>query len=158
MSRRHRTHRTGILALALALAAPAALAAQGIPANAPPLRTSLADLATLRATYVDAFNKKDAAAVTALYADDAVVILEDGQMLNGGLEIGARMAAEAPNWPHAVAESDTTRVYGSTAVDLGTWTVHPADGGEMKFRYVTMLRRGLNGWKITHVSLVPMNE
>lgn len=157
MSRRHRTHRAATLVLALALAAPAALAAQGIPANAPPLRTSMADLATLRATYVDAFNKKDAAAVTALYADDAVVIMEDGQMLSGGLEIGAAMAAEAPNWPHAVAESDTTRVYGSTAVDLGTWTVHPADGGELKFRYVTILRRGLNGWKITHVSLVPID-
>ena len=156
MSRRQRTHRAVSLLLALAVATPAALAAQGIPANAPALRTSLSDLATLRSTYVDAFNKKDAAAVTALYADDAVVILEDGQMLNGGLEIRSAMAEEAPTWPHAVIESDTTRVYGGTAVDLGTWTVHPTDGGELKFRYVTILRRGIGGWKITHVSLVPM--
>lgn len=156
MSRRQRTHRAVSLLLALAVATPAALAAQGIPANAPALRTAMSDLATLRSTYVDAFNKKDAAAVTELYADDAVVIMEDGQMLNGGLEIRSAMAEQAPTWPHAVVESDTTRVYGGTAVDLGTWTVHPADGGEMKFRYVTILRRGISGWKITHVSLVPM--
>lgn len=156
MSSWHRTHRAVTLALAVAVSTPAVVAAQGIPANAPALRTAMSDLATLRATYVDAFNKKDAAAVTALYADDAVVISEDGSLMNGSLEIGAAMAAEAPTWPHAVIESDTTRVYGSTAVDLGTWTAHPADGGEMKFRYVTMLRRGLGGWKITHVSLVPI--
>ncbi len=156
MTSRHRSLRTAALAVAVALAAPAALAAQGIPANAPALRTAMSDLATLRATYVDAFNSKDAAGVTALYADDAVVIMDDGRMLSGGLEIRAAMAEEAPTWPHAVIESDTTRVYGSTAVDLGTWTVHPADGGEMKFRYVTLLRRGISGWKIIHVSLVPM--
>ena len=156
MSRRQRTHHAVSLVLALAVAAPTALVAQGIPANAPALRTALSDLATLRSTYVDAFNKKDAAEVTSLYADDAVVIMEDGTLLNGGLEIRAAMAEAAPTWPHAVIESDTTRVFGSTAVDLGTWTAHPADGGELKFRYVTILRRGLDGWKITHVSLVPL--
>lgn len=156
MSRRQRSHRVVSLVFALAVAAPAALVAQGIPANAPALRTSLSDIATVRSTYVDAFNKKDAASVSALYADDAVWITDEGQLLNGGLEIRAHLTAEAASWPHAVIESDTTRVFGSTAVDLGTWTVHPADGGEMKFRYVTILRRGLDGWKITHVSVVPM--
>jgi uncharacterized protein (TIGR02246 family) len=136
--------------------APAALAAQGIPANAPALRTAMSDIATLRATYAEAFNNKDAAAVTALYADDAVVIMADGQLLNGGLEIRSAMAEQAPTWPHMVIESDTTRVFGGTAVDLGTTTVHPADGGEMKHRYVVILRRGIEGWKITHVTQVLM--
>jgi len=136
------------------LALPGVGTAQGVAPGRVPLRTALADLATLRTEYADAFNKKDAAAVTAMYANDAVLIFPDGTMLSGRSEIGKRMSDDAKTWPHAVIKSDTVRVYGATAVDIGQWITHPAEGGETSLRYVTVSRRGMNGWKIEHVVLV----
>src|SRR5688500_7582412 len=114
-----RTPMSRALLLALMLV-PSAVFAQGVAADRARLRTALDDLRALRTEYVEAFNKKDAAAVTALYADDAILIQADGAMLVGSEAIGKAMADSASAWPHAVIASDTTRVYGSTAVDVGT--------------------------------------
>jgi len=139
---------------AVLLAVPAIAAAQGVAPGRAALRTAHTELATLRTAYVDAFNKKDAAAVTAMYAPNAVMILPDGTMLTGKTEIGKRMADEAKGWPHAVVKSDTVRVYGATAVDIGQWVTHPEGGGEQVSRYVTVSRRDMKGWKIEHVVVV----
>ena len=154
MSRTAWLSRAVPLVLALGLALPSVAAAQGIEEPRIPLRTALSELATMRTEYVEAFNKKDAAAVAAMYESDATVILGDG--LVKGDAIGAAMAEAAPNWPHAVIASDTVRVYGNTAVDVGTWTVHPAGGGEQVFLYQTVSRRGMSGWKIVAVSVTPV--
>ena len=140
---------------AMLLVIPTVAAAQGVAPGRVPLRTALTDLATLRTEYVDAFNKKDASAVTGMYANDAVLILPDGTMLSGQAEIGKRMADDAKTWPHAVIKSDTVRVYGATAVDIGQWVTHPEGGGEQVARYVSIARRGMKGWKIHHAVLVP---
>jgi uncharacterized protein (TIGR02246 family) len=150
-----RTPMSRALLLALMLV-PSAVFAQGVAADRARLRTALDDLRALRTEYVEAFNKKDAATVTALYADDAILIQADGAMLVGSEAIGKAMADSASTWPHAVIASDTTRVYGSTAVDVGTWTVHPTGGAEQRARYTTVLRRGMRGWKITHVVVMPV--
>ena len=139
---------------AVLLTVPAVALAQGVTPGRAPLRTTHTELATLRTEYVDAFNKKDAAAVTAMYAANAVLILPDGTMLTGREEIGKRMADEAKGWPHAVIKSDTVRVYGATAVDIGQWVTHPEGGGEQLSRYVTVARKGLKGWKIEHLVVV----
>jgi uncharacterized protein (TIGR02246 family) len=130
---------------------PSVALAQGVAADRARLRTALDDLRALRTEYIEAYNKKDANAVTNLYADDAILIQPDGTMLTGTEEIGKAMADAAPNWAHAVISSDTTRVYGSTAVDIGTFTTHPAGGAEVVNRYTSVLRRGMRGWKLTHV-------
>ena len=145
------------LLLAFGLAAPAVGAAQGIEEPRIPLRTALAELNTLRTEYVDAFNAKDAATVTNLYSSDAILVLPNGMMIQGDSAIRAGMTAEAPTWPHAVLASDTVSVYGNTAVDVGTWTTHPAGGGEEVVRYMTVLRRNMNGWKITRLALTPVH-
>ena len=142
--------------LVVATAALASAAhAQGVEPNRTPLRTTLAEIGTVRTEYVDAFNKKDAKAVAAMYTSNAVQIQADGTVINGGAAIAEGMAKEAPTWPHAVIKSDTVYVYGSTAVDMGTWTVHPKEGGEVVSRYITVLRKDMRGWKLANVVVVP---
>ena len=62
---------------------PSLAAAQGIEPDRQRLRTALDDIRTLRTEYAEAFNNKDAAAVSAMYADDGMVIQPDGSMLSG---------------------------------------------------------------------------
>ena len=143
-----------LLVLTAALS-PAVVSAQGVEPNRTPLRTTLQELTTLRSAYVDAFNKKDHKAVSEMYTVNAIQIQPDGVVLNGAAAIRQSMASNAPNWSHAVIESDTVYVYGSTAVDVGTWTEHPKDGGENVTRYVTVLRKDMRGWKVANVVLVP---
>lgn len=154
MSRSRWSTRAVPLLLSFALTAPSVAVAQGIEEPRIPLRTALAELSTLRTEYVDAFNRKDAAAVASMYDSDATLISDQGSM-KGGEAIREMMTTEAPTWPHAVIASDTVRVYGNTAVDVGTWTVHPADGGEMVMRYMSVLRRSMSGWKLVSVAVVP---
>jgi ketosteroid isomerase-like protein len=93
-----------------------------------------------------------------MYLDEAIVIRPDGSQLVGAKAIGEALKADAPTWPHMVLTSDTVRVYGGTALDFGTVTTHPKDGGENVSHYLAVLRRGLRGWKIAAVSQVPVTE
>lgn len=146
------------LMLFLLVLVPSVASAQGIAADRQRLRTAMDDLRALRTEYVEMYNKKDAAGITNLYADDAILIQPDGTMLTGTEEIGKAMADDSKNWAHAVITSDTLRVYGSTAVDIGTFTTHPAGGAEQVSRYTSVLRRGINGWKLTHVVVMVPNK
>ncbi len=87
---------------ALLMAIPVLAHAQGVASGRSPLRTPQTDLATLRSEYVDAHNKKDAATMTAMFANDAVLILPDGSMLSGRAEIGKYLADGAKTSAHAV--------------------------------------------------------
>lgn len=155
MSLRNWYRRAVPLVLAASVLVPSIAVGQGIESPRIPLRTALNDIATLRASYVDAYNGKDAKAVNAMYADDAIVVSEDGALVMGRADI-AKAMGDAANWPHAVIHSDSVRVYGATAVDVGTFTAHPAEGGEMKSRYLVVLRHDMNGWKLVYAAEVPM--
>lgn len=144
------------LALSACVLVPSIAAGQGIDRPRIPLRTALADIATLRTAYVDAFNAHDAKAVSAMYTKDAIAINEDGTTAWGMAEIAKANSAGADAWPHAVIKSDTVKVYGATAVDVGTWTTHPKEGGEMVTRYLAVLRHDMNGWKVQYVANVPV--
>ncbi len=143
------------LLLALLAVAPMALQAQ-IAADRVPLRTALADIGTLRTEYAEAYNKKDAAAVAKLYTKDAVSIGADGTVLEGNDAISGALAAGASTFPHMVITSDTVQVFGATAIDQGLATMHPAGGGEIKARYLVVLRRDMNGWKIHRHTTIPL--
>lgn len=142
------------LALALSLAIPAIAPGQGVPEPHVPLSTTLGNIAKVRAGYAAAFNAKNATAVTGMYTADASYIDADGSVAMGTQEIGARMASAAPNWPHAVVTSQMVKVYGATAIDVGTVTLHPQEGNDIVSRYLAVMRHDVDGWKYQSVALV----
>jgi uncharacterized protein (TIGR02246 family) len=143
------------LLAALAFIATSLASAQGIEAPRVPLRTALNEINTLRAEYASAYNKKDAAALTAMYLPDAVVIRADGSTLLGQAAIGKALGEEAASWGQTTISSDTVRVFGNTAWDVGTLN-NAKPGGEARVsHYLVVLRRGLQQWKISSVAVVP---
>jgi ketosteroid isomerase-like protein len=129
--------------------------AQGVEAPRLPLRTALDELGTFRAEYAEAYNRKDGAAVSAMYAPDAIVIESDGTVLNGAQEISAKLKDSSAS-PHIVIESDSVKVFGNTAVDVGTVRMHPEGGAEMVAHYLVVLRRNMQNWKLVSVAVVPV--
>jgi len=143
------------LAVGLALALTSSGAAQGVEQPRVPLRTALAELNTLRSTYGDLYNKKDAAALSAMYLPDAVVIRGDGTTLLGQAAIGKALGEDAAGWKQITLASDTTRVFGNTAWDVGTMR---SGSDATVSRYLVVLRRGVTEWKISSLAVVPMTS
>ena len=156
MSLRNWCRRAVPLVVAASVVVPSIVVGQGIDSPRIPLRTALADINTLRVGYAESFNARDASAVAGAYADDAIVIGTDGQVYAGKDAISKMLSSGADNWPHVVIKSDSVRVYGATAIDVGTWTEHPAGGGEMVSRYLVVLRHDMNGWKLMYAADVPV--
>jgi uncharacterized protein (TIGR02246 family) len=146
------------LIAALAFVAPSLARAQGIEAPRIPLRTALKEINTLRAEYASAYNSKDAAGLTAMYLPDAIVIRGDGSTLRGRAAIGKAMAEEAASWHQITISSDTVRVFGNTAWDVGTLSDQGSDSEAKVSRYLVVLRRGLQEWNISSVAVVPQTR
>lgn len=154
---RHRWWRPAFqLALVAGFSIPAIASGQGIPKGHVPVSTTLGDIAKLRTAYGEAWNAKDAKTLNAMFTADATVIDADGSVASGWKEIAKKNEDAAPNWPHTVITSQSVKVYGTTAVDVGTVAMHPADGGEMKYHYLVVLRHGVNGWKLQDVAVSPI--
>ncbi|MGH7497989.1 MAG: YybH family protein [Gemmatimonadales bacterium] len=143
------------LAVSLVFVAPSIAGAQGIEKPRIPLMTALDEIRDLREAYADAFNRKDTVTVVGMYAPDAIVIQADGSVLVGKDAIRKSMGAEAPTWPHMTINSDSVRVVGHTAWDIGTTHSQDAAGGEQVSHYLVVLRRGLKYWKVNSVAVVP---
>lgn len=141
------------VAALLLLAAPAAMA-QGVEAPRLPLRTALDELNTVRTEYAEAYNAKNAAAVTDMYAEDAITVTTEGMVIKGKAAIGKAFSDGVKNWPHMVIESDSVRVYGNTAIDVGTLRLHAEGSPEQVARYTVVLRRGMQVWKLVSVASV----
>lgn len=155
MSLRHRIVATAVFGLVFVT--PGVVAAQ-IEEGRVPLQTAMSELERFRGRYAELFNQKNVQDLTAMYAEDAVVITADGTVAAGREAIAAAMAAAAPTWPHMVIESDSVRVWGNTATDFGTVKEHPAGGGEVVSRYLVVLRRGYQDWSLVHVAQVPVKD
>lgn len=127
---------------------------QGIEQPRVPLRKAVDELRVFRQAYADAFNKKDSTTVASMYSQDATLISEDG-VLVGAEAIRKSLSAEAPNWPQMRINSDTLRVVGNTAWDIGTTHATGQGGDERVSHYLVVLRRGMKDWKINSLALVP---
>ena len=154
----HRTWSSLPLVAALAFVGTSLARAQGVEQPRVPLRTAIIEINTLRAEYADAYNKKAAAALTAVYLPDAVMVRPDGSTLLGRAAIGTALAEEAASWGHATITSDTMRVFGNTAWDVGTLSDRGSDGNATVSRYLVVLRRGIQEWKISSLSVVPQTH
>ena len=143
------------LALLLISVGPSAVAGQGIERPRVPLRKAIDELRVLREGYADAFNKKDTTTVAGMYSPDAILIRTDGSVLVGRDAIAKWIGTEAPNWPQMTLTSDSLRVAGNTAWDVGTTRVKGPGGEARVTHYLAVLRRGLNYWKINSLASVP---
>ena len=153
------THRSPMaslpLALALALLMPSLAAAQGIEAPRVPLRTALKEINTLRAEYAALYNKKDTAALSAMYLPDVIAIRPDGSTLMGRAAVSKAFSEEAAGWGQITLASDSTRVFGNTAWDVGSMSSKGSDGDQHVQRYLVVLRRGIQTWQISSLAVVP---
>lgn len=148
------------LLVTLASVAPSTASAQ-IPDDMIPLQTVISETNRFRAEYADHFNKKDVAGLMTLYAADAIFTAEGGTRYTGQAEITAYFTAMAATMPHIVVTSEGLLSYGGTAIDMGTITMHPPGGGEVKSRYLAVLRRELGGagnWDLVRVARTPVTK
>ncbi len=143
------------VATALACLAPSIASGQGIKRPTTPVRTARDELREFREAYAAAYNKKDTVSVADMYGPNAVVIQGDGTVLMGQDAIRSAVAERAPKWTQITITSDTLRVVGTTAWDVGTSRTQGPDGGEQVSHYLTVLRRGLKAWKIDRLAVVP---
>jgi ketosteroid isomerase-like protein len=90
-----------------------------------------------------------------MYLPDAVVIRADGSTLLGQAAIGKALGEEAASWGRTTISSDTVRVFGNTAWDVGTLNNAKPGGEASVSHYLVVLRRGLQEWKISSVAVVP---
>jgi uncharacterized protein (TIGR02246 family) len=141
------------LTMSLVFLLPNLARGQGIEKPRVAVRTALDELRALRAEYSEAFNKKDTATLVDMYAPDATVIRGDGTMLTGKEAI--QKSIEAGPWQKMSIESDTVRVFGNTAVDVGTVRMSRSEGGDDVSHYLVVLRRGVKVWKINSLAAVP---
>ncbi len=139
----------------LVLLSPPVLAAQGIDADRARLRTAIDEIGTVRSEYADAFTRNDSKALAAVYTADAVIISGDGTMSASPDQIRSLLDNAVARLGKVAITSDTVRVYGKTAVDIGRLVAQVETGGEEASRYVAVLRKGLRGWKLAHVVTVP---
>jgi uncharacterized protein (TIGR02246 family) len=128
---------------------------QGIERPRVPLRTARDELRVFREAYAEAYNKKDTVSVAGMYTPDAVVIQSNGDVVMGHDAIQKAIADNAPKWTQITITSDTLRVVGNTAWDVGTSRTQRSEGGEQVSHYLTVLRRGLKSWKIDRLAVVP---
>jgi uncharacterized protein (TIGR02246 family) len=143
--------------MALALLLPSVATGQGIERPRVPLRTALDELRALRETYAETFTKGETATLVDMYAPDAILIRGDGTVLTGkdAIEKGFEARPRSGPRPRMTIESDTVRVFGNTAYDVGTTRVSDPQGHEDVSHYLAVFRRGLKAWKISSVAVVP---
>lgn len=103
----------------------------------------------INAKFVEAYNSGDAAALAALFAEDATRLPPDGTILKGRAAIEARRAEDMAEMPGGEELSLTTldvQFSGDMAYEIGTWssTEMAPDGEE-----VTMNGTYLAVWKRT---------
>jgi ketosteroid isomerase-like protein len=146
------------LALGLVLATTSVASAQGIEEPRIPLTTAVTELTRFRAEYSDNLGRKDVKALAGMYSPDAIVIRADATTITGPDAIQAWLAERTQKAESATVTSDSLRVFGNTAVDVGTTTVVLQGGGTTVTRYLAVFRRGMKDWKLLRVALVAQRE
>jgi len=144
------------LMVSLAFLLPNVANGQGIEKPRVPVRTAIDELRVLRAAYSEAFNNKDTATLVDMYAPDAILIRGDGTKLTGREAI--QKSIEAGPWSKMSIASDTVRVFGNTAYDVGTVRTSRSGGDEEVSHYLVVLRRGVRVWSINSLAVVPVTS
>jgi uncharacterized protein (TIGR02246 family) len=118
----------------------------------------------IRSQWLEAAERNDAAAVAALYSDDAIVTSPMGEAVRGRESIRELWTEQLPMSSDLDIDSSDFEVSGDLAYDYGTFsqTLTTPAGEEMEVEgeYVVILRRQDDGqWRITrHLSFNRMPD
>lgn len=122
----------------------------------PPTEENISQaIAEVRSRYTEAYNRGDAAAVAALFTEDAKLLPPDTTMVSGKQGIQAFYAPLGTGvLSDFTVESMEVHHGGDLAYDMGTYSqkVQPAGGQsfEEKGKYLAISRRQADGsWKLT---------
>lgn len=131
----------GLVALALALPLPALA-----QAGATGLR---AQIGKMDQAWQTAYNAGDAAAVTALYTQDAKLMAPGGEPASGTAAIQALFAADlAQGAKNTLTQGDVVG-FGDFALETGGWVANAADGKHLDHgTFMTLYKKVDGGWKI----------
>ena len=106
-----------------------------------------AELGAVRAAYAAAANAADASRLAALYAPDALALLDDGALLRGAAQILKRH--EAPAGATLTFSPRELRRDATIASEVGTFSEAYAGATPVSGVYVTIYTRGADGaWRI----------
>jgi uncharacterized protein (TIGR02246 family) len=100
----------------------------------------------------------DAARVTELYADDAILLPTiSNKVRHNHTEIRDYFEWFMPQGASGVIDEANVRVFGDLALNSGRYTFTFADGSSVAARFTYVYRRTANGWRIIehHSSRMP---
>jgi len=131
----------GLVAAALALPLPALA-----QAGSADLR---GQIGKIDQAWQNAYNAGDAAAVTALYTQDAKVMAPGAEPASGPAAIKALFTADlAKGAKNTLTLGDVTG-FGDFALETGGWVAKAADGKHLDHgTYMTLYKKADGGWKI----------
>jgi len=96
-----------------------------------------------------AFNEKDAAALTALYADNAIVMPPGVEPLQGHEAIRAMWESLDEATPTLALKIKDVMSLGDMAVETGGWSMTAADGSHVDHgSYLAVWKKTDGGWKM----------
>lgn len=137
--------RIALFALAILFAACAP------PAEPPPdVNAVRAAIEAVNAQFMEAFNKGDAAAVAALYSEDAIVLPPGQTMTSGRQAIQEGTAADIANYSLSGLKLTTSdvQVSGDYAVEVGNYSIQ-AGAVQDEGKYLVVWKKGADGsWKL----------
>lgn len=137
------TRRIALGLAALALASPLPALAQAGPAD---LR---AEIGKLDQAWQKAYNAGDAAALTALYTQDAKVMAPGAEAASGTKAIQALFAADLANGAKITLTQGDVVGFGDFALETGGWVATAADGKHLDHGpFMTLYKKVGGGWKI----------
>jgi uncharacterized protein (TIGR02246 family) len=131
----------GLVALALALPLPVLAQAGGADLRA--------EIGKLDQAWDKAYNAGDAAAVTALYTKDAIIMAPGAEPVSGTAAIKAFFAADiAQGAKDALTQKDVVG-FGDYALETGGYVATTADGKHLDHGpFMTLYKKVNGGWKI----------
>ena len=110
------------------------------------------------AAWVEGFNAGDAAAVAALYTEDAVAMPPNAPAMEGrdAIQAGFAEMLSAAGGPQASVTTKNVELMmspgiGHTALATGGWEMNGADGPHLDHgKFVAVWRQTDEGWKLSH--------